>query len=553
MEINGQVKKILSEAGPQIDQADREVIPPRKPSGQVLASVKKSDRINEYPSEGLTPAILASIFKEADSGNVKRQMELFSAMEEKDLHLASVLQTRKLAVTGLDWSLEWDPNEENPPDDILHYCVDMLKGIVGFEDNLLDILDAIGKGYSAQEMKWIVRDGDNVLQDIIWINPKNAIFYDVNSSGPDTITYEYPRLLTSSTDMVGITPDPYKLIYHRHKTRSGYDTRAGILRVAAWMYLFRNYTLKDWAVFSEVYGMPLRKGVYKDGASADEKEELYAMVRNLASDTGCVISEHTAIEFIEAAKNSSIDVYEKFYSLGGREISKAVLGQTSSTDSTSNDAGDVQGGVKDRAQVRQDLLLSDIRQLQNTIHYQPLKAIVGFNFGWDKPVPWLKFKVRVKEDIVALSTVYKNAIEASLPVAEDDMYQRLGIRKPLDGEKVIKKAASPTFSFGMPSQSQQDIAAQSERLAQVALKLGMDETQIQHLVGFAVNQAGALIKKLSEPLRQLVESGGSLEQIKAEMLKAYPHMDSRKLQLLIHETMLAARLYGMMRVQKEQE
>ena len=42
-------------------------------------------------------------------------------------------------------------------------------------------------------------------------------------------------------------------------------------RVVAWMYLFKNYDLKDWVSFCEVYGMPLRLGTYD--ATASEKDK----------------------------------------------------------------------------------------------------------------------------------------------------------------------------------------------------------------------------------------------------------------------------------------
>ncbi|MFR3751469.1 MAG: DUF935 family protein [Enterocloster sp.] len=37
------------------------------------------------------------------------------------------------------------------------------------------------------------------------------------------------------------------------------------------MYLFKNYDLKDWVSFCEVYGMPLRLGTYD--ATASEKDK----------------------------------------------------------------------------------------------------------------------------------------------------------------------------------------------------------------------------------------------------------------------------------------
>ena len=38
------------------------------------------------------------------------------------------------------------------------------------------------------------------------------------------------------------------------------------------MYLFKNYDLKDWVSFAEVYGLPLRLGKYAPGASEADKE-----------------------------------------------------------------------------------------------------------------------------------------------------------------------------------------------------------------------------------------------------------------------------------------
>lgn len=560
MNTRRRVKKILSEAGTHIDQSDQTIIPGKVPSQQALGIVRKSDRSSTYVSQGLTPQTLATIFKDADAGNVKRQAELFTEMEEKDLHIASVLQTRKIAVTGIPWTLEWDQDEEEQRDDVLQYCKDMIRGIVDFESNMFDLLDAIGKGYSITEIIWRMRDGDAVVEDLKWIHPKNAIFYDANGLADlNAPTYEYPKLLLSDTDFTGTAPDPYKIIYHRHKARSGYDTRAGILRVASWMYLFRNFTLKDWVTSSEVYGMPVRVGTYKSGASSNEINQLYSAVKNMAADMAVVISEETQLKFENAMSGTaSSDIYAKLYDLGGREISKAVLGQTTSADSTSTTPGDVQGGVKDRAEVRQDLLASDIRQIQNTLHFQLLKPIVGFNFGWDAPVPHIRFKQRVREDLVAVSSVYKAAVDMGLPVAEDDAYTRLGIRKPEDGEKVIERpAAQNIFGGGAFSDRARTVAAhtaqKSATIQALVDKYDINQAQLDHLVAFAAEQSEKAIRKLTDPIRAMVKSGASLDSIKKELLNSYNHLPAQQLEKLVADTMLAARLFGVSRVQSEME
>ena len=77
-----------------------------RPESREVAAAQVTDKYSEYPSDGLTPVRLAEIFKEADAGDVLRQAELFEEMEEKDPHLFSQLQTRKNAVTGLDYEVQ---------------------------------------------------------------------------------------------------------------------------------------------------------------------------------------------------------------------------------------------------------------------------------------------------------------------------------------------------------------------------------------------------------------------------------------------------------------
>ena len=127
-----------------------------KSGGPIMAAVAirdVNDKFNSYPSDGLTPVRLAQIFKEADGGDLFRQMELFEEMEGKDPHLFSQLQTRKLAVTGLDWEVQ-PFSQEEADKQIAAFVEEQLKELDGFSDNIMDILDAIGKGISFQEIEW---------------------------------------------------------------------------------------------------------------------------------------------------------------------------------------------------------------------------------------------------------------------------------------------------------------------------------------------------------------------------------------------------------------
>lgn len=399
--------------------------PGAPPETRELAAVSLAERWRTYPSAGLTPARLAEIFREADQGFVPRQMELFEEMEEKDAHLAAILQTRKMAVLSLDYEVL--PYAKNPEDEkVADFVGEMLYRLPGLEAAFLDLLDAIGKGFALAEILWEVARGQAWVADLRWIPQKRVIF------GEDS----RPRLLTEVGDWRGTGPPPWKVIYHRYKARSGYPSRAGVLRVVGWMYLLKNYALKDWAAFNEVFGMPLRLGKYDPTAAPADREALLQAIRNLGSDAAGVISKTTEIEFVEAASRSGANPYQAMAEFCNREMSKAVLGQTLTTDTAG--ATGTYAAARVHAQVRRDLVEADAQALAATLREQLLRPLVGFNFGWDRSVPWLRFKFEEEQDLKTLSEVYLNLAEMGMPLTVEHVSQRFGIPAPGSGEEVIK-------------------------------------------------------------------------------------------------------------------
>ena len=122
----------------------------RRPETREVAAAQVTDKYSEYPSDGLTPVRLAEIFKEADAGDVLRQAELFEEMEEKDPHLFSQLQTRKNAVTGLDYEIIPFDSDDPRDKEIAEFVEAQLGGIEGFEDIMLDLPGGPG-GHRAPE------------------------------------------------------------------------------------------------------------------------------------------------------------------------------------------------------------------------------------------------------------------------------------------------------------------------------------------------------------------------------------------------------------------
>ncbi len=390
------------------------------PETRELSSVSLAERWSSYPSVGLTPPRLAEIFRDADQGDVYRQMELFEEMEEKDAHLAAILQTRKLAVLGKDYEVL--PYAKTPEDEGIAAAVgEIVYAIPDLEGVLLDLLDAIGKGFALGEIIWEVVGGAARVAALRWVPQKKVTFGDDLK----------PRLLTPEAPWQGVEPPPWKVIYHRYKARSGHASRAGVLRVVGWMYLLKNYALKDWAAFNEVFGMPLRLGKYDPTASPADREALMRAIRNLGSDAAGIISKATEIEFIEAAKRGNTNPYQAMAEFCNREMSKAVLGQTLTTDTAG--ATGTYSTARVHATVRRDLVQADVQALAATLREQLLRPLVGFNFGWDRAVPWFRFKYEEEEDLKTLSEVYRNLASLGVPLSQEHLAERFGI--PLPAEK----------------------------------------------------------------------------------------------------------------------
>ena len=106
------------------------------------------------------------------------------------------------------------------------------------------------------------------------------------------------------------------------------------MRVTAMAYLAKNLALKDWMIFAEVFGMPIRVARYEPSATQEEKRELLRMLESLGSHAAGVFSRAVELQVLEANRGTIGPPYERLIEFLNREMSKAWLGQTLTTDVT---------------------------------------------------------------------------------------------------------------------------------------------------------------------------------------------------------------------------
>ena len=52
---------------------------------------------------------------------------------------------------------------------------------------------------------------------------------------------------------------------------------------------------------------------------------------------------------------------------------------------------------------------------------------MGFNFGWDRPLPWFRFKYEEEEDLKTLSEVDPNLAVLGVPLNAEHLAERFGV------------------------------------------------------------------------------------------------------------------------------
>lgn len=486
------------------------------------------DKYSSYPSNGLTPQRLAQIFREADAGDVMRQMELFEEMEEKDPHLFSQLQTRKNAVTGLDFEII--PFSDDAKDkEIAEFVRQEIEGLESIEDVFMDLLDAIGKGIAFSEIIWDYSEGHSTIKDIKWRHQKK-FFWD-NTDTLKVQTLEFPQ---------GIGLPENKFIIHRYKARSGHPSRAGVLRVVAWMYLFKNYDMKDWVSFCEVFGMPLRLGKYNPSASEEDKAALIRALVQIGSDAAGIIPEGTEIDFKESNKATSINVYESLARYCDEQISKAILGQTLTSDS----GGGSYAQSKTHNEVRHDLTVADCKALAASLRRDLIRPLVYFNFGEDRRIPYLRFDCEEAGDLKEVAEIYTKLIcDIGLKIPTSHLYKKFSIPKPEAGEEV----AAPPSPSALPLKAEPSSLLIANKAGDE--KLGTQEN-VDKLADTAIRKSGKLFAEIFSPVLKLIDKTDSLEELRVKLsddsfvAELYSQMDNEALDDLLQKSLFWADLLG---------
>lgn len=473
----------------------------------------------------LTPSRLVSLLQSAAQGDMHDYLVLAEEMEEKDAHYAAVLGTRKRAISGLPVVVE--AASETADDVAMADEVRALTDTPDFAELVDDLLDALGKGFSAAEIRWKAKNRKLIPGGYSWCDPR--WFQFDQATGREL-------LLRTDAHPNGEPIPPGKLVIHKPRLKSGVPIRGGIARLVAVSYLCKAYTLKDWMRYAEVFGMPLRIGRYGPGAKADDIAVLRRAVSQIASDAAAVLPDSMKIEFQEIANAAGgAELFARLAEWLDEQISKAVIGQTMTADSGASLAQ-----AKIHNEVRLDIVRADAHQLAVTLNRDLIRPYIDLNYGPQKRYPKIRFGISEPEDLQALVTALEKLVPMGLKVEASAISDRLGLPDP-DPKAVLLHAPS----IGWPSEPALNREQQCSCCGlDKALNRSTPDADVDDLIQEELEDWQRIAEPVLDPIQKLAREAETFEEFLSRLPGLLNAMDDREVIERLAQAAFKARVLG---------
>lgn len=481
--------------------------------------------------DGITPARAARILRDADQGDIMAQHQLFDDMLDRDAHMRCEFGKRAGAILGLDWSIEppTDASAREKKDaawveDVLRNAVDDL------EDVLVAMMDGVGHGFSAVELEWQMMDGE-------WIptfHPRPQTWFRLTTNRREL------RLRDNSGEGAELIPMGW-IMHQPGKVKTGYLSRAGLMRVLIWPFIYKAYSVGDFAEFLETFGLPIIMGKYPQSASSAEKSSLLRAVTALGHDARAIMPEQMAIEISKITGSGTSTPHLEMAGWADDAESKAILGQVLSSSAKATGMG---SGVADlHAEVREDIRTADARQIAGTLTRDLVYPLLALNKGRVENLrrcARFVFDLGEAEDVATYADALPKLVETGMQIPVSWAHEKLRIPQPDGNEPVLAMTSKAT---PVPPADPAEPAA----LKAATRDGATPDSPARYADGAGNRLAGDATSALAEwmdALAALADKADSLEDLRDRLLEAYGHLDSGDLRRVMQVGLATAELAG---------
>lgn len=376
------IKKIFSEQKPRSSAFEVKVQNPR-------------NIYNLYTSEfsGLTSEQIKFYLEAARKGLNFFKGLLFEEIRSRDLRIGGICQTRKLAPASKEWKVETNDIERQK------FIADILNNI-DLQHIITSIIEAQIQGVTMFEINWDIINNRIVPIELRRI-PNWLLAYDdiqdeykiLDAGNTDLFQMKISTVTTDDRiDLSGfkmIDIDERKLLeVESSDNMNPNGFRNGCIDGLIWIYFLKNYGLKDYATYLELFGNPMRIGKYDPlNSNPATEQKLINAVKEFGNLSWAVLSNDMSIEFpVEPGKASTSDLFKNYLNYLDEEIAIRVLGQTLT--SSIGERGSYAAAAVHNA-VRNDILLSDLALCERKIN-ELIRKIIDLNFS-DNNYPVFRF------------------------------------------------------------------------------------------------------------------------------------------------------------------
>lgn len=300
------------------------------------------------------------------------------ALMLKDPDVKSAISTKVYGVLAKGYQITPAVGEDEPEYEQAKQQADFIEMVFekmpgSLNQKLKEILrDCTAYGGSIAEKLW---GWDKDLNFLLMtdIKCKDPNLYENEQDDYGNVT---KLILTAKGGKVEV--DISKFIRVAYNAEHGNAWGESDLRSAYLYWLIKSKLVRWWPVYLEKFAAPTTKGTVPKGTPQSERDKLMAVLSSIQQETSIVIDEDTQVELMESAgkTSSEFSVALDYY---GKQITKAILGQTLATEQNSKT------GSLAQAKVHQDTLISYITELkamtESVMDEQVIRDIIDYNFA----------------------------------------------------------------------------------------------------------------------------------------------------------------------------
>lgn len=510
-----------------------------EPQTARTAAMRRSILV-ESQIAGLTPERASAVLRNADAGYLADQTRLFDDMLDRDAHLRAEFDKRTGALGVLDWRIAPPMDASAREKKNAAYVEEMIRNALDdFEDVVVHLMEAAGYGFSAVELEW-TRLGSEWLPRF---HPRPQTWF-----APDETRTAFG--LSGTDGFEALFPMGW-IAHVARKVKTGYLGRSGMLRGALWPFMYKAFSIGDFAEFLEIHGLPIIVGKYMPGANEAEKASLMSAVAALGRDARAIMPEGMALEISKVSGDSGGGSHLDMVDWADRSQSKLVLGQTLSAESKSTGLG---SGVADfQAEVRRDILHADARQLAATLTRDLVYPLLTLNRGGVdglRRCPRFEFDLGEAEDMALFAQALPALAAGGAQIPVTWVHEKLRIPEATGGEAVFGAPPAPE-SGPQPPQGAAALAALAAVAAQGMPAFPDQQALDDALAGLADGEMTAQARQMILPLLVHIRQAKSPEALLGSLAEAYPEMDSAALEQRLERLIFAAMVWGRLSAEEE--